>query len=146
MFPFYIKLKKTISISSLGADYRNEILEFFEVELNERKADNLKIEENVLIFRNHFFKLNNLNIMAPIDKGEVKVQEASKNFVKVQYQFSLRITLLFGAIAGFSFFLISKEWNVGLFAFLWLGGMNWLTAAIRHYIMFNDLIKKLTKR
>jgi hypothetical protein len=147
MFPLDIKLKTKIQISNLASNHRSEIiLDFFANEFKERKADNLLIEENVLRFRNKFFKLiNSWNIMVPVDKGELRIQE-EMNTIVFHYQFSLRRTLLLGAIAGIFFYLFSEEWLSGLYAFLWLGGMNWLIAVMRHYFMFTDLIKKLTKR
>jgi membrane protein YdbS with pleckstrin-like domain len=84
--------------------------------------------------------------MVPIDKGELSVQQESINEVRIQYIFSLKRTLIITAAIGLILYIFSKDWTLGLIAFLWLGVMNWAVAVIRHIIMFNNLIKKITKR
>ncbi len=144
MLPFDVKLKKRIKIKEYLIYDNSEILNFFKKEFIDRKADNVRIENNTVRFNNNFFKfINNWNIMVPVDKGILVINNDKNEEIEIEYSFSLKVTLVIGFIAGLLFYLFSKLWFVGLFAFLWLGGMNWLTAVIRHSFMFSDLNNKL---
>lgn len=147
MFPIEIRLKKRFYISGSEIDNNNAILEFFKKEFIIRKADNVRIENNAVIFNNIFFKfINNWNIMIPVDKGILIIKQNRKDEIVIEYLFSLKIVLVISGIIGIIIAFYSEIWINGLIAFIWLGGMNWLLAVIRHSLMFRSLNNEMKDR
>lgn len=147
MFPIEIRLRKRLYLKDAALEQDNEILEFFKQEFINRKADNVRIVNNEVIFKNKLFKfVNNWNIMVPVDKGILAIRKYRRSEIEIEYLFSLKVTLIIGGIFGIIFGLFSRMWFVGLGAFLWLGGMNWLIALIRHSIMFGNLNHELKEK
>jgi hypothetical protein len=147
MFPLEIRLKKRFHVIESELEENNEILHFFKQEFINRKADNVRIENNEVRFDNNFFKLiNNWNIMVPVDKGILAIKKENRSEIVIEYLFSLKIILILSGIAGIIIAIFSETWTTGLFAFLWLGGMNWVIAIIRHSIMFGDLNTELKEK
>ncbi len=141
MFPLLVKYNKEIELNNPEKQTTNGILVCFAEKLAKKKADNIKVEEHRLTFKNNLLRLtSNWNIMLPVDYGEITIKNNSSNKIKIRYTISLRRILLIVAIISFIIYGSSKSLNNGLIAFGWLGGMNWIIAVIRHRILFNNLI------
>lgn len=147
MFPLAIRLKKRFLITDFELEENSNMLEFFKQEFINRKADNVRIENNEVRFNNHSFKLiSNWNIMVPVDKGKLTIKKDKRSEIVIEYQFSLKIILLISGIIGILIAFFTRLWTTGLFVFLWLGAMNWVIAVMRHSIMFSAMNSELKEK
>jgi hypothetical protein len=93
-------------------------------------------------FRNSFFngQQGRTHLMATVDSGTFFLDVQSRT---LRYTLSLRRTLGFSIIAGVLFALVSGAIAVGIIAFLWFFGLNWIITYIRHKRFFNRIIRLL---
>jgi len=144
MPPFKITFTKELSVNNYNEELKSDILRFIQTEFINKKANNVIIKENSVVFKNILFKFeNNWNIMVHIDKGSFTITNLTNNKIKIEYSVIIKKTLFFGAILGLFLFIISQNWILGVAGFIWLGVTNWLIAIFRHKFIIDQLIKKL---
>ncbi len=117
------------------------ILSAIEAELHRLKITDISINENRLSFRNAMFnEIKSSHLMNPVDRGYFKVETDRQ---RLTYSYStkkmLLITLAMSVFIGF----LSQMPIVGMIAFMWLFGGNWVIALIRHHLFMRRLIKKV---
>ncbi|HYG39526.1 MAG TPA: hypothetical protein VD908_12940 [Cytophagales bacterium] len=114
--------------------------------IEKKSADDIVVEGSKLTFKSKFFKAGrwNTNILVPIEKGEFNiVKKGDKTFLTYEFFMyhlfigTLLIALFFSAISG-------HIW-IGLFFFIWLCGMNWITAIFRHKSMHKKITLEIDK-
>jgi hypothetical protein len=111
--------------------------------LTENKGRIKSIEDDGLTFKgSHSYWRG--SICKGVDKGAFKIQKKN-NKVIVIYKIFFYELFIFTSIAGIVFGAISQEIWVGIGIFLWLGGMNWITAIIRHQSMLKDIALEIDR-
>jgi hypothetical protein len=142
-FPFSIKYSAKLH-ENYTSDRNKETLEFIEDFITQKTGDDIVIEDNKLTFKSKFFKWGrwNTNILVPIEKGVFTIIGKGDGTI-LTYEFYMYH--LFIAVTIMSIFMatVSQQVWVGIVCFLWLGGMNWLTAIIRHKMMLREIAKKI---
>ena len=142
-FPFSIKYSARLGDNFTSGRIK-ETLEFIEEFITKKTGDGIIIEDNKLTFKSKFFKWGrwNTNILVPIEKGVfIIVDKGDRTLLTYEfymYHLFIAVTIMSTFIAS-----VSQQVWVGILCFLWLGGMNWLTAIIRHKMMLNEIAKEI---
>jgi hypothetical protein len=142
-FPFSIKYSTQLG-NNFASDRNKETLEFIEDFITKKTGDDIVIEDNKLTFKSKFFKWGrwNTNILVPIEKGVfIIVEKGDRTLLKYEfYMYHLFIGVI---IMSIFMATVSQQFWVGIICFLWVGGMNWLIAIIRHKMMLNKITKEI---
>ena len=142
-FPFSIKYSARLS-DSFASDRNKEALEFIEDFITKKTGDDIIIENDKLTFKSKFFKSGrwNTNILVPIEKGVFNIIEKGGKTI-LTYEFYMYHLFITVTIMSAFMATVSQQVWFGILCFLWLGGMNWLTAIIRHKMMLNEIAKEI---
>ena len=117
------------------------ILSAIEKELHRLKITDIHMTENRLSFKNALFNLQGRNhLMSPIDRGYFKVDMDKQ---RLTYSYSTIRMMLITLIMSLFLGLVSQMPIVGIIAFGWLFGVNWVIALIRHHLFMRRLIQKV---
>jgi len=142
MFPFSIKYSAQLSGNITSNEYElvlNYIKEFVE----KKTADDVIVWENGLEFKSRLFRWRSRNnIMSSIDKGEFYILNKENRTILIYeiYMYFLLLSALgFAVIIG----IITRNSALSAFVLLFMGGLNWLVAIIRHKYMLSALKKKI---
>ncbi|MBU3027903.1 hypothetical protein [Zobellia galactanivorans] len=140
MFPLNIKYNRKLNKLSES----NQILDLIEKELIRLKIDKIQRSELKINFKNSFFNgQGRWHLMAPIDKGYLKLDGKSNN---LEYSFSVIRTFYISLAFSLLFGLISQSYKFGIIIFLWFFGMNWIITLIRQNLFMNRLKSKIIER
>lgn len=144
-FPFTIKYTRRLS-KKLTDNEATWILNEIKAVIEDKTAEDIEIKKDLLTFKVSFLGQRwNLNIMVPIEKGEFRIvtseNESTVTYEIFMYRLSI-ISTIMAVIGGFS----SRLLGVGIFFFIGLFGLNWITAVIRHNGMFNDIVERINKQ
>ena len=147
MFPFLIKYKKTLN-SNFDLIENEVLLKSFKENLKRDGVDRIFIENNsTLRYENDFFAVRpglNWNIWVGISGGQIEIiKDEDKR--KVTYLFNTSRFFIVGAIAGIAFGLFSRMILIGLFAFSFLGLLNWIISILRHRENFSSLLNEVIR-
>ena len=139
IFPFKIKFSTQI-IGTISPENSQLIVNFIKDYIVKRKGQDIKIEKDHLTFKTNLFKMSSFDILSPVEKGifYIKVKEQNLSLVYEIFMFRLFIISI---IMSIIFGILTTDIRIGIFAFLWLGGMNWITAILRNRIMLNKIAK-----
>ncbi len=144
-FPFSIKYSARLSDNFASDRNRNrEALEFIEDFVTKKTGDDIVIAGDKLTFKSKFFKWGrwNTNILVPIEKGVfIFVDNGDKTILTYEfymYHLFIAVTIMSAFMAT-----VSQQLWFGIICFLWLGGMNWLIAIIRHKMMLTEIAKEI---
>jgi hypothetical protein len=144
MFPFLIKYKKALN-SNFDLIDNETLLKGFKENLKRGGVDRIFIKNNsILRYENDFFAIRpgwNWNIWVGISGGQIEITK-DENKRKVTYLFNTSRFFIVGAIAGIAFGLFSKMILIGLFAFSFLGLLNWIISISRHRANFSELLNE----
>lgn len=143
IFPFSIKYT-----SPLGANYdpkrQREALEYIGQFMTDRSADEVDIEHGCLIYRVKLFGnvSYSTHILVPSEKGVFFISQKDDKYVLTYHFFMYRLFTIVSIMSLF-FAAATKDAGSGILAFLWLGGMNWILAAIRHNMMLSKIVGEI---
>ncbi len=141
-FPFSIKY--SAQLKNYASDRNKETLEFIEDFITQKTGDDIVIEGNKLTFKSKLFKWGrwNTNILVTIEKGVFTIIDKGDRTI-LTYEFYMYH--LFIAVTFFSAFIatVSQQIWDGILSFIWLGGLNWLIAIVRHKMMLSEIAKKI---
>src|SRR5690606_28313777 len=113
LFPLNIKYNRKLNKLSESS----QIFDLIEKELIRLKIDKIQRAELKINFKNSFFNgQGRWHLMAPIDKGYLKLDEKSNN---LEYSFSVIRTFYISLAFSLFFGLISQSYKFGIIIFLW---------------------------
>jgi hypothetical protein len=113
-------------------------------ELNRLEVNKVEITGNLLSFKNALFNEQGGNhLMALVNKGYFKV-DIDQNRLIYNYS-TIRMMLITLAMSEF-FALISQTISIGIVAFGWLFGINWVITWIRHRLFMKRLLRRIIPR
>lgn len=140
MFPLNIKYNRKLNTKS----EISQIFDLIENELIRLKIDKIQRSEFKINFKNSFFNgQGRWHLMAPIDKGYLKLDGKSNN---LEYSFSVIRTFYISLAFSLFFGLISQSYKFGIIIFLWFFGMNLIITLIRQNVFINKLKNKLSEK
>jgi hypothetical protein len=141
IFPFSIKYTKQLKSKVAPADTK-KVMTFIEAYISKRTGQDIVIEENNITFRTSLFRGWSTNILAPIEKGKFKLLDKDGNSILTYEFFMYRLFIIVSFMSIAAGVTLHKVW-FGLGCFVWLGGMNWITALIRQHSMLGDIAKSI---
>jgi len=138
IFPFSIKYSVRLRYN-FECERNKKALKYIEDFISKKTADDIVIEDDRLTFKSKFFRWRwNTNILAPIEKGVFKIIDKDDNTILTYEFFMYRLFIIVTIVSAFVL-NSSQSLLVGILCFLWLGGMNWLIAIIRHKRMLKEI-------
>lgn len=144
VFPFTIKYSKQLKEKVSPSDIQN-VLSYIEDFITKKTGEDITIDKNELTFKSSFFRMRwSSNIMGVIEKGKFNLIDNGNESI-LTYEFFMYRTFAIVAVMSVFMGITSQQPWVGFFCFTWLGGMNWLTAIIRHRNMLNDIAGGIDK-
>jgi len=82
------------------------------------------------------------SLMGSVDKGIFTLIEKG-GITILTYKFYFIQLFIVTPIMGLAFGLFSRSIWIGVGAFLWLGGMNWVIAIVRHHALLQEISEQL---
>lgn len=142
IFPFTLTLRKKLTgeIENYSSE---EILIHVSQLFKESSADHVRIIDNSVIAENKLFTFRirrggNTNRWGGISRAKFEIIEYG-NIGNAFYTINLTRILVVGVVLGIVGLFLGDYW-IGLFAFLFFGGLNWLVKIIQHTSIFHDII------
>lgn len=141
IFPFTIKYQKTIEIQTSNESIK-ESIKYIENFVSKKDVEIVSNENSKLTFTSSIFTGHSWSIFAPIEKGEfnIKLEEGKQ---KLSYEFFMYRLFVIAGIMSIFMGYVSDDIEFGFICLAWLGGMNWIIAIIRHWLMFSKIVKDI---
>ena len=146
IFPFTYTLSKKLRGEILKYSSK-EILNHVSKIFKESDADHVKMIDNSVIVTNNVFNFlqikrgGNTNRWGGISQANFKIAEYG-NIRKAFYTINLTRILVAGVVLGIIGLFLGDYW-IGLFAFFFFGGLNWLIKIIQHKSIFHDILRDI---
>jgi hypothetical protein len=145
-FPLSVVFNKNLDIV-VTPDNSGQILHYIEDAANKRKADNLVIEDMSVIYKGST-SIWRGSLFQIVDKGIFSVVYKNDSW-HLRYQIDMRKLFIYTGLmsAAFGIFATIQAgmWGIGIFAFLWLCGGNWVIACIRHGSLATELAEEINE-
>ncbi len=133
-FPFAVHFEKKLE-TKITSDNRDDILQFIENYLLADKADNIVLEDMSVRYKGSK-SIWNVSLYRTVDEGLFSLIYKDNSWF-LRYQINLRslftdtiiISLMFGVVGQI---IIGGMWWIGLVAYLWFCGGNWVINVIGH--------------
>jgi hypothetical protein len=135
-FPFSITYLSTLN-ENFGQERYPAVLKFVGDFIINKPAKDIIIENNTLKFKPGFTFWSG-NIMGPIERGIFILNPAGDRVI-LTYQFFMYHMFIITGIMAVVLAIVSQQIWFGVGAFLWLCGMNWVTALVRHRGMLDEI-------
>lgn len=139
-FPFSVKYSITLK-GKIAPENYPKILEHIRTFIIDKPAKDIIIENNKLSFKPGTYYWN-WNIMVSIEKGIFSIIEKEDHVILTYEFFMYHLFIATGIMSVIAGILTQILW-IPIAAFLWLGGMNWFLALIRHKSMLEDLASEI---
>jgi hypothetical protein len=142
--PFSVRYKTKINKRIEAEDYP-KTLKYIEDFMKKKTADEISIRGNKLTFKCDFFKFGwNANILSPLEKGIFNITNKGNETI-ITYEFFMYRFFGIICVLSITMGLVSHEFWFGIFCFAFLGGLNWVTALIRHQSMFTEITDEISE-
>ena len=139
VFPFTIKYSKRLKEKVTASDTTN-VLDYIGDFVTKKTAEDITVDGNELTFKSGFFRMRwSSNIMGVIEKGKFNLIDNGNETV-LTYEFFMYRTFAIVAVMSLVMGTVSRQPWFGVLCLAWIGGMNWLTAIIRHRNMFGNIV------
>ena len=122
------------------------VLDYIGEEVGKRSAEDIEIDNSSLTFKSSFLGPRwNWNIMAPIEKGKLTLENSDNRTLLTYEIFMYRLAIIATVLSVIGGISTGSIW-VGVYFFTGLYGLNWITAVMRHKSMFNDIVRDVQNR
>ena len=139
MFLTDIHFKRQLSVDN--SKYFDCIFQSIQEKLSLLNVNQINFKNNRIDFKNSFFNgQGNWHLIATVDKAYFDYNKVTS---VMTYSISTLRVFVFAFVASCIFALLDSSVYTGLFAFLWLYGMNWIISTIRHNRFFNKLMDEV---
>ena len=139
-FPFSIRYSNHLKKGVYNDQFN--VMQYIKKYISEEKGEIIKINKSELTFKSIFFRNYSWGIMAPIEKGKFKLIRKSNKMILTYEFYMYRLFIIVFVVSAVAW-AISNDIKIAIMCFVWLGGMNWLTALIRHKLMLLEIITGL---
>ncbi|GAA4922840.1 hypothetical protein [Mucilaginibacter defluvii] len=146
--PFPVDVIYDRRLKSIVTDDNAEsILSYIRKSILEDKADNVSVDGMTVIYSGSASNWRG-SLYGGIDGGKFSLIYRDDAWYLI-YHIGLRQLFIFSSLfslcaAGFMFFN-NGPWWVGIIAFLWLGGFNWVISYLRHGFVATDIAAGIDK-
>jgi hypothetical protein len=139
-FPFTVTYSSRLSISMTDAN-KTLVLACIQDMLLKKSAKTVTVGTYEVGFKGSTSPWRG-SLMGSVDKGIFTLIE--KDGISIlTYKFYFIQLFIVTPLMGLCFGLFSKSVWIGVGAFLWLGGMNWVIAIVRHHSLFQEISEQL---
>jgi hypothetical protein len=118
-----------------------DAVRYIEEFITERAGEEIGINDNELTFKVSFFRVRKSSrILDVIEGGKFQIIDNGDTSI-LTYEFFMYRFFIFVSILGSTMALLSGHIEILALMLLWVGGMNWIIALIRHKLMLNKISK-----
>jgi hypothetical protein len=139
IFPFSIKCKKKFKKKVSSGDTDN-VMSYIQDIIEKKTCESITLNGCQLIYKTGSFRNKwNTDILASVEKGKFNLINNGAESI-LTYEFFMYHMFLGAFIISILIGLVSSKIWTGAICFVWLGGMNWVIAFIRHRKMLRDIV------
>jgi len=132
-FPFSVIFSRQLE-ATITPNNRDKVLQYIEQYIKEDKANNIIVADMCVTYRGSTSNWRG-SLFGSVDNGVFKLIHKDDSWF-LNYQINMRRlfidTAILSTIMGIFAQVTGDIWWVGIAAFLWLCGANWVTNLIRH--------------
>ncbi|WP_214069924.1 hypothetical protein [Mucilaginibacter sp. dw_454] len=140
IFPFSVRFNNQLK-AIITSKNQQQILEYISLNIIEKKADNVIIGDYRVTYKGSTSKGRG-SLFGGVDDGSFDLSYKNAKWYLI-YQINMRklfINTLMLSVIAETFVLFNRgPWWIGLVAFLWLCGGNWIIYLIRHGLVVGNL-------
>lgn len=139
-FPFSVRFNRSLK-TIITSDNEKKILQYIEKSILEDKADNVVVEDMSVNYKGSTSNWRS-SLFGSVDNGIFCLVYKNNSWF-LNYQINMRRlfigTSIMSIIMGVFALANNGPWWIGIAAFLWLCGANWVTNFIRHGTVATDI-------
>lgn len=139
-FPFSARFDRPLK-TMITPDNKEQILQYIKKRILEDKADNVIVEDMTVCYKGSTSNLRG-SLFGSVDNG-IFYLVFKNNCWFLDYQINMRelfiVTSIISTIMEVFALATGGPWWIGIAAFLWLCGANWVLSLIRHGGVANDI-------
>jgi len=139
-FPFSVRFNRSLK-TIITADNEEQILQYIKQSILADKADNVVVEDRCVNYKGSTSNWRG-SLFGSVDKGLFCLAYKNNNWF-LTYQINLHklfiVTAIFSIIMGVFALANNGPWWIGIAAFMWLCGANWIIIFIWHGDMASDI-------
>jgi hypothetical protein len=139
-FPFSVHFGRSLK-TTITPDNKEQILQYIKQSILEDKADNVIIEDVTVCYKGSTSNWRG-SLFGSVDNGIFYLIYKDNSWF-LDYQINMRELFIATSIMStiMEVFVLSTggPWWIGIAAFLWLCGANWILNLIRHGGVANDI-------
>lgn len=140
IFPLEVNYKKRFE-GDIQKFSTAEILEYFKKEYEKSGADMVELMNDCISIKNKGSFIRRRNRWDGISSAKLQIIYKENNNRIAVYRINPSLTMIVAPILiSIGFGLLTQLILVGLFAFLWIGGMSWSILLYSHRISFDDFL------
>jgi len=138
--PFYVCFNRSLK-TTITPDNKEQILQYIEKSISGDKADNIVVEDLCVSYKGSKSYWRG-SLFGSVDNGIFNLVFKNDSWF-LDYQINMRKLLvgtsILSIIMGVFALANNGPWWIGIAAFLWLCGANWIANLIRHGALATDI-------
>lgn len=139
-FPFSVHFNRSLK-TTITSDNKEHVLQYVKKNILEDKANNVFVEDMAVKYSGSTSNWRG-SLFGSVDNGVFNLVYKNDSWF-LNYQINMRKlfigTSILSIIMGVIALVSSGPWWIGIAAFLWLCGANWITNLIRHGTVATDI-------
>jgi hypothetical protein len=135
-FPISIRFKKRLKVT-ITSENQPKALRYIQKTIQDKAAGNIVIENNQVSYKGST-QSGRRSLFGEI-RGTFTLINGKDGRSYLIYEFKMYHLFIVTPIMAVAFGLLSHHWWLGIIAFLWLCGMNWIIYLIRNEALANEL-------
>lgn len=140
IFPFSVRFKRSLK-TIVTPDNKEQKFQYIGKSILRDKADNIVVEDLSVSYKGSTSNWRG-SLFGSVDNGVFNLLHKNNSWL-LHYQINMRKlfigTSILSVIMGAFAIANSGPWWLGIAAFLWLCGANWITSFIRHGAVATDI-------
>ena len=140
IFPVSVRFNSSLK-TIVTSQNKERILQYIQESILRDKADNVIAEDMAVKYKGSTSKRRG-SLFGSVDNGIFTLVYKNNTWF-FTYQINMRglfiTTLIMSAIMEIFALINDGPWWIGVVAFLWLCGANWIIISLRHGSMFGDI-------
>ena len=140
IFPFSVIFNRSLK-TVITPDNKEQILQYIRESILKDKADHVIVKDLSVSYKGSTANRRG-SLFGGVDNGVFSLVHKNNSWL-LNYQINMRqlfiSTSILSIIMGVFMLVNGGPWWVGIVAFLWLCGVNWVISAIRHGTVATDI-------
>ena len=133
IFPFSVSFNESLK-TTITPENKEQVLQYIRESILEDKADNVIVDDMQVKYKGSTSMWRG-SLFRGVDNGTFNLVVEGNNWV-LKYRINMRqlfvATSIMSTVMGVFAIATDGPWWIGIAAFLWLCGANWITNLIRH--------------